>query len=96
MRVYFRIRVGSTAFTCRSRTDWNSFPDTVVEEHQALQASTGGLSDLLEDCLTMDEATDKPMAIDKDGHLVAQALTASAKIKDQAEASSAWECDIAC
>lgn len=30
----------------------------------------------------MDKATDKPMAIDKDGHLVAQALTASAKMKE--------------
>jgi hypothetical protein len=82
LRVYFRIRVSSTAFTRRSHTDWKSFPDPVIEENRALQANAGGLSDLLEDCLAMYEATDEPMAIDKDGHLVAQALTASIKMKE--------------
>jgi hypothetical protein len=83
------------AFTQRSRTDWNSFLDTVIEEHRALQTSAGGLSTLLEGCLMMDEAKDEPMEVDEEDDPVAQAVNASAQMKDQAEDAAAWEHDIA-
>ena len=38
----------------------------------------------------MDEAKDEPMEVDKEDDLVAQAVNASAQMKDQAKDAAAW------